>query len=137
MGWQKYFELARASARQIEALTFQIENGGADWRASKVPVRGGGISDVTASEAIRRITLMPKLEEQRLYHIDVVGRALSAIQCVRDRLGEAEGDVLEMFYIDGLLSWEIAGELGLTVDGVFYRKRKALTWMDEHLAVPE
>ena len=80
---------------------------------------------------------MPKLEEQRLYHIDVVGRALSAIQCVRDRLGEAEGDVLEMFYIDGLLSWEIAGELGLTVDGVFYRKRKALTWMDEHLAVPE
>ena len=38
-----------------------------------------------------------------------------------------------MGWQDGCLTWEIAGELGLTVDGVFYRKRKTLKWMDENL----
>ena len=62
-----------------------------------------------------------------------MGEALAAIGKVRYRLGATEGDILEMFYIDGFLTWEIAGELGMTVDGVFYRKRKALAWMDENL----
>lgn len=137
LGWQEFFELARASARRIEVLTFQIENGVTDRRTSKVPVRGGGVTDPTASEAMMRLVMLPRLEEQRSYHMGIVGRALAAIRRVRDALGNDEGEILEMFYIDGFLTWEIAGELGLTVDGVFYRKRKALRWMDENMPVQE
>lgn len=137
MCWQEFLELARVSAKQIEVLTFRIENGGADRRASGARVRGSGTPNPTETEAMMRMSLMPKLEEQRDRHIDCVGRALAAIQAVRDGLGEVEGEILEMFYIDGCLSGEIAGELDLTVDGVFYRKRKAIRWMDETLPMPE
>lgn len=136
MSWKEFLELAKGSVRLIEALTFQIESGGADCRASGATVRGGGMSNPTESEAIRRMTTLPRLEERRDRHIDRVGRALAAIQRVRDGLGELEGEVLEMFYIDGFLTGEIAGELDITVDGVFYRKRKALQWMDENLPMP-
>ena len=134
--WQGYLELARESAQQIEVLTFQIEEGGVRRKHDGMRVRSGGISSPTENEAIGRMALVPKLEERRDAHIARVGKALAAIQKVRDGLGVAEGDILEMFYIDGFLTWEIAGELGLTVDGVFYRKRKALAWMDENLAMP-
>lgn len=137
MSWKEFLELAKVSAGRIESLTFQIENDGADRRAQSVSVSGGGISSPTESEAIRRMTLMPRLEEQRDYHIDRVGRALAAIQRVRVGLGRVEGEILELFYIDGFLTGEIAGELNITVDGVFYRKRKALAWMDENLPAPE
>lgn len=137
MTWKEFLELAKVSAKRIEVLTFQIESGGEDRRASGVAVRGGGTSNPTQSEAMRRMSLLPKLIERRDRHIDRVGRALAAIQSVRDGLGETEGEILEMFYIDGFLSGEIAGELDLTVDGVFYRKRKALKWMDENLPMPE
>ena len=137
MSWKEFLELAKVSVKRIEELTFQIDSGGADRHASGVSVSGGGISSPTESEAMRRMTLLPRLEEQRDYHIDLVGRALAAIQGVRDGLGETEGEILEMFYIDGFLTGEIAGELDLTVDGVFYRKRKALKWMDENLPMPE
>lgn len=83
------------------------------------------------------MTMMPRLIEQRDRHIDRVGRALAAIQRVRDGLGKTEGEILEMFYIDGFLTGEIAGELDITVDGVFYRKRKAIRWMDENLPMPK
>lgn len=137
MTWKEFLELAKVSAKRIEVLTFQIESGGEDRRASGVTVRGGGTSNPTQSEAMRRMSLLPKLIERRDRHIDFVGRALAAIQSVRDGLGETEGEILEMFYIDGFLTGEIAGELDLTVDGVFYRKRKALKWMDENLSPPE
>lgn len=137
MGWREFLELARESVGRIEALTFQIESGGEDRKASGVSVSGGGTSNPTESEALRRMLLMPRLEERRDFHIDRVGKALAGIQSVRDGLGETEGEILEMFYIDGFLSGEIAGELDLTVDGVFYRKRKALKWMDENLPMPE
>lgn len=136
MVWREFLELARDSVRRIEVLTFQIDSGGADRRASGAKVRGGGMSSPTESEALRRMSLLPRLVEQRDRHIDRVGRALAAIQAVRDDLGETEGEILEMFYIDGFLTGEIAGELDLTVDGVFYRKRKALKWMDENLPMP-
>lgn len=129
--------MARASAQQIEVLTFKIENGGADRRATGARVRGSGTANPTEAEAMMRMALMPRLEEQRDRHIDRVGRALAAIQAVRDGIGYVEGEILEMFYIDGCLSGEIAGELDLTVDGVFYRKRKAIRWMDENLPMPE
>lgn len=137
MGWKEFLELARVSAGLIEVLTYQIESGGADRKASGVTVRGGGTSNPTESEALRRMSTLPRLEERRDRHIDRVGRALAAIQRVRDGLGETEGEILEMFYVDGCLTGEIAGELDLTVDGVFYRKRKALAWMDENLPLPE
>ena len=137
MSWKEFLELAKISAKKIEVLTFRIESGGTDRRASGAAVRGSGISNPTESEAIRRMSLLPKLEEQRDFHIDRVGRALAAIQRVRDGLGEVEGEILEMFYIDGFLTGEIAGELDITVDGVFYRKRKSLAWMDENLPSPE
>lgn len=129
-------ELARESANQIEVLTLRINNGGADWRQSGVRVHTSDMHSPTESEALRRMLILPKLVERRDYHIDRVGRALAAIERVRKELGAAEGDILEMFYIDGLLSWEIANELNTTVDGVFYRKRKALRWMDENLTIP-
>lgn len=137
MTWKEFLELAKASVRRIETLTFQIESGGSDRKASSVSVSGGGTSNPTESEAIRRMSTLPRLEEWRDRHIDRVGRALAAIQAVRDGLGETEGEILEMFYIDGFLTGEIAGELDITVDGVFYRKRKALKWMDENLPLPE
>lgn len=134
---EEFLELAKVSVGRIEALTFQIDSGGADRKASGVSVSGGGTSNPTESEAIRRMSTLPRLEELRDWHIDRVGHALAAIQSVRDGLGETEGEILEMFYIDGFLTGEIAGELDLTVDGVFYRKRKALKWMDESLPLPE
>lgn len=137
MSWKEFLELAKVSVGRIEALTFQIESGGANRKASGVSVSGGGTSNPTESEAIRRMSTLPRLEESRDWHIDRVGRALAAIQVVRDGLGETEGEILEMFYIDGFLTGEIAGELDITVDGVFYRKRKALKWMDENLPMPE
>lgn len=137
MGWKEFMELARESAGRIEALTYQIEEGGADRRSSGVAVSSGGICRPTESEAIRRMTTVPRLVERRDFHIDRVGRALAAIQRVRDGLGETEGEILEMFYIDGFLSGEIAGELDITVDGVFYRKRRALAWMDENIPLPQ
>ena len=83
------------------------------------------------------MTVVPRLVEQRSRHERVLGEALVALSTVREWLGPTEADVLEMFYIDGFLTWQIAGELGLTVDGVFYRKRKALAWMDEHVPLPD
>jgi hypothetical protein len=129
-------ETARQSAREIEVLTYRINNGGRDWTASGAKIRPAGLSSPTESAAMMRLTVVPQLEEQRESHECVVGRALAAIGSVRERLGATEADILEMFYIDGFLTWEIAGELGLTVDDVFYRKRKALAWMDENLPMP-
>lgn len=137
MGWQTYLEQARRAARQIEVLTFRIQNGGRDWSAGGVRVSTPNASSPTENTAIAELTLVPQLVEQRDRHINTVGSALAAIQAVRERLGETEGEILEMFYVDGFLSGEIAGELRITVDGVFYRKRKALAWMDEHVPLPE
>lgn len=129
-------ESARHSAREIEILTFRIANGGRDWSAGGVKTRTTSVTSPTENAAIAELTVVPQLIEQRGRHERIVGDALAAIRAVRDGLGVAEGDILEMFYIDGFLTWEIAGELGLTVDGVFYRKRRTLAWMDEHLPTP-
>lgn len=129
-------ESARHSARELEILTFRIANGGRDWSAGGVKTRTTSVTSPTESAAIAELTVVPQLIEQRGRHERIVGDALAAIRAVRDGLGVAEGDILEMFYIDGFLTWEIAGELGLTVDGVFYRKRRTLAWMDEHLPMP-
>lgn len=137
MGWQTFMEAARRSAREIEVLTYRIDNGGRDWSAGGVKTHTPTIKSPTESAAMMELTVVPQLVEQRDQHIERVGKALAAIGSVREWLGEAEADILEMFYIDGFLTGEIAGELGLTVDGVFYRKRKALAWMDEHLMGPE
>lgn len=135
--WQTYLESARDSAREIEVLTFRIANGGRDWSRGGPKTRASSITSPTETAALMGLTVVPELEAQREAHERVVGYALVAIEGVRQGLGKVEGDILDMFYIDGLLSWEIASELGLTVDGVFYRKRKALWWMDGHLRVPE
>lgn len=136
MGWKEYMNAARQSAKEIEVLTFRINNGGRDWTAGGAKTHSTTVSSPTESAAIREMTIVPKLIEQRGRHEQVVGDALAAIERVRDACGRAEGDILEMFYIDGCLTWEIAGELGLTVDGVFYRKRKVLKWMDENIPMP-
>ena len=133
MGWQEFMEGARTSARQIEVLTYRINNGGRDWTNSGVKTHTANVTSPTETAAIMELTVVPQLVEQREHHERVVGEALAAIDKVRRRLGSTEADILEMFYIDGFLTWEIAGELGLTVDGVFYRKRRTLTWMDENL----
>lgn len=126
----------RVSAREIEVLTFRIENGGRDWSAGGAKAHTTTMTSPTETAAIMEMTVVPRLIEQREHHESVVGEALRAIQAVRERLGKAEADILEMFYIDGFMSWEIANELNTTVDGVFYRKRKALAWMDENLWMP-
>lgn len=137
MGWKEFMEAARRSAREIEVLTFRIANGGRDWSAGGVKSHTANVSSPTESAAIMELTVVPMLVEQREHHERMVGNALAAIQVVRDRLGATEADILEMFYIDGFLTWEIAAELDITVDGVFYRKRKALAWMDENVLEPE
>lgn len=136
MTWKSFLELARESARQIETLTFRINNGGRDWSAGGVKTRSTVMTSPTESAALMEMTIVPQLEEQRERHERCVGNALVGIQAVRDGLGVTEGDILEMFYIDGMLTGYIAGELGLTVDGVFYRKRRSLEWMDENLSMP-
>lgn len=136
MGWQEHMAAVRVSAREIEVLTYRIENGGSDWTAGGAKAHTTPMTSPTETAAIMEMTVVPRLIEQREHHESVVGEALRAIQAVRERLGQPEADILEMFYIDGLLSWEIANELNTTVDGVFYRKRKALAWMDENIAVP-
>ena len=137
MGWKEFLESARESAQQIEVLTFRINNNGCDWSAGGAKVHSTTITSPTETAAIRELTIVPELIEQRGRHEQVVGDALAAIQMVRERLGFTDGEILEMFYIDGLLSGEIAGELGISVDSVFYRKRKALEWMDENLPMVE
>lgn len=136
MSWQAFLESARQSAREVEVLTFRIANGGRDWSSDGVKTHSTTIKSPTESAAIMELTVVPQLIEQRGRHEQIVGDALAAIQRVRDGLGFVEADILEMFYIDGFLSGEIAGELDLTVDGVFYRKRRALKWMDENLPMP-
>ena len=136
MGWQEHMAAVRVSAREIEVITYRIENGGRDWTAGGAKAHTTTMTSPTETAAIMEMTVVPKLIEQREHHERVVGEALSAIQEVRERLGKPEADILEMFYIDGFMSWEIAGELGMSVDGVFYRKRKALAWMDENLGMP-
>ncbi len=133
MGWKAFLESARQSAKEIEILTYRISNGGRDWSASGAKTHSTTIVSPTETAAIMELTVVPQLIEQRGRHEQIVGDALAAIQRVRDERGATEADILEMFYIDGCLTWEIAGELGLTVDGVFYRKRKTLKWMDENL----
>ena len=137
MGWQEHMAAVRVSAREIEVLTYRIENGGSDWTAGGAKAHTTTMTSPTETAAIMEMTVVPRLIEQREHHERIVGEALRAIQAVRERLGAVEAEILEMFYIDGFLSGEIAGELGLTVDGVFYRKRKTLSWMDEHLPLPE
>ncbi len=137
MGWQWFLESVARSAREIEVLTFRIANGGRDWSPDGPKSHGVSTVSQTEAAAIANLTKVAQLERQRAEHIERVGKALAAIQTVRERLGSDEGDVLEMFYVDGFLSWEIANELDLTIDGVFYRKRKALAWMDENLRVPD
>lgn len=132
-GWKEFLESARQSSKEIEVLTFRINNGGRDWSESGAKTHSTTITSPTESAAMMELTVVPQLVERRERHEQVVGDALAAIQKVRELLGRAEADILEMFYIDGFLTWEIAGELGLTVDGVFYRKRKTLAWMDENL----
>lgn len=133
MTWEELLLQARKSAKEIEVLTFRIANGGRDWSAGSTGVRTSTTSSPTESAAMAEMAIVPRLEAERERHERVVGDVLRAIATVRERLGATEADVLEMFYIDGFLSWQIAADLGLTVDGVFYRKRKALRWMDKHL----
>ena len=135
--WKAFMESARESVREIEVLTYRIGNGGRDWSDGGAKVHTPNVASPTESAAIMALTVVPQLVEQRERHERRVGRALAAIGAVGDGYGHVEADVLEMFYIDGRLSWEIAGELGLTVDGVFYRKRRALEWMDENLPMVE
>lgn len=135
MIWKELLLQARRSAKEIKVLTFRIVNGGRDWSAGGAGVRTSTVSSPTESAAMAELAVVPRLEAERERHEQIVGDALRAIATVRERLGATEGDILEMFYIDGFLTGEIAGELGLTVDGVFYRKRKALAWMDENLPV--
>lgn len=137
MHWQTFLESARRSAAEIEVLTYRIDNGGRDWTRGGASARSTTVTSPTEISALMELTVVPQLVEQREGHMRVVGDALAAIQSVRDDLGATEGDILEMFYIDRFLSWEIANELSITVDGVFYRKRKALRWMDENLPTPE
>ena len=137
MDWQSFMESARRSAREVEVLTCRISHGGRDWSAGGVKTRTTTIKSPTESAAIMELTVVPQLVEQRERHERIVGDALAAIRRVRELLGTTEGDILEMFYIDGFLTGEIAGELGLTVDGVFYRKRRTLAWMDENLPMME
>lgn len=137
MHWQTFLESARRSAAEIEVLTYRIDNGGRDWTSGGALTHSPTITSPTEISALMELTVVPQLVEQREWHMRVVGDALAAIQSVRDALGATEGDILEMFYIDRFLSWEIANELSITVDGVFYRKRKALRWMDENLPTPE
>ena len=134
--WQAFLEQARQSAKEIEVLTFRINNGGRDWSESGAKTHSTTIMSPTESAAMMELMVVPQLMERRERHEQVVGDALAAIQRVRDEYGKAEADILEMFYIDGFFTWEIAGELGLTVDGVFYRKRKTLAWMDESIPMP-
>lgn len=126
-------ESARQSAREIETLTYRIDNGGRDWSESGAKTHSTTVTFPTESAAIMELTVVPQLVEQRARCEQLVGDALAAIYEVGERLGRAEGEILEMFYIDGFLTWEIAGELGITVDSVFYRKRRAIKWMDENL----
>lgn len=136
MGWQALMDAARQSAKEIEVLTYRINNGGRDWSAGGAKTRSTTMSSPTETAAIMELTVVPQLIEQRGRHEQIVGDALAAIQRVREEHGATEADILEMFYIDGFLTWEIAGELGLTVDGVFYRKRRVLAWMDENMPMP-
>ena len=136
MGWQALMDAARQSAKEIEILTYRINNGGRDWSAGGAKTRSTTMSSPTETAAIMELTVVPQLIEQRGRHEQIVGDALAAIQRVREEHGATEADILEMFYIDGFLTWEIAGELGLTVDGVFYRKRRVLAWMDENMPMP-
>ena len=133
MGWQEHMAAVRVSAGEIEVLTYRIENGGSDWTAGGAKAHTTTMTSPTETAAIMEMTVVPRLIEQREHHERIVGEALRAIQAVRERLGQPEADILEMFYIDGFMSWEIANELNTTVDGVFYRKRKALAWMDENM----
>lgn len=133
VSWRTFLESARQSAKEVEVLTSRINNGGRDWSAGGAKTRSATVTSPTESAAILEMTVVPRLVEQRSRHERVVGDALVAIQDVRERLGAVEADIIEMFYIDGYLTWEIASELGLTVDGVFYRKRKTIKWMDENL----
>lgn len=136
LDWQTFLASARHSAREIEILTYRIGNGGRDWSKDGVKTHISSLASPTENSAILELTVVPHLIEQREHHERVVGDALAAIKKVSERHGAIEGSILEMFYIDGLLSWEIANELNTTVDGVFYRKRKALAWMDENLPLP-
>jgi DNA-directed RNA polymerase specialized sigma24 family protein len=137
MRWKAFMESMRRSVQEIEVLTLRIANGGRDWSPSGPKVYVPSTSSPTESAAIANLTEVVKLEQQRDEHVARVGRALAAIQSVRNGLGKVEGDILELFYIDGFLSGEIAGELGITVDSVFYRKRRTLAWMDENLPMVE
>lgn len=136
MGWQAFMEDARRAAREAEELTRRIENGGRDWSAGGAGPRGRGQSSPTEAAAMAEMTVVPQLVERRSWLERTVAEARAGTRAVRDGLGATEADVLAMFYLDGFLSGEIAGELGLTVDGVFYRKRRALAWMDENLPLP-
>lgn len=137
VSWRTFLESARQSAKEVEVLTSRINNGGRDWSAGGAKTRATTVTSPTESAAILEMTVVPRLVERRSRHERVLGEALAALSTVREWLGPTEADVLEMFYIDGYLTWQIAGELGLTVDGVFYRKRKALAWMDEHVPLPD
>lgn len=136
--WQRYMESARASAREIEELTYRISNGGGECSGGdRVSVRSSNIGNPTERDALVGLTVIPQLEEQRRQCERIVGNALKAIETVRKRMGQTEADILDLFYIDGNLSGAIAEELGMTVDGFFYRKRKILKWMDENLTIPK
>lgn len=136
MDWQAFMEAARRSAREVETLTYRIANGGRDWSTGGVKTHTTSIVKPTESTALMELTVVPQLVERRDRHEQVVRDARAAIRRVRDGMGPTEADILEMFYIDGSLSGMIAGELGISVDAVFYRKRKALRWMDENLPMP-
>ena len=133
VSWKAFLESARQSAKEVEVLTYRIGNGGRDWSAGGVRTRSSAARSPTESAAIMEMVVVPRLVAQREEHEEVVGKALAALSAVREWLGPLEADILEMFYIDGFLTWEIAGELGMTVDSVFYRKRRAIKWMDDNL----
>ena len=133
VSWKAFLESARQSAKEVEVLTSRIGNGGRDWSAGGVRTRSSAARSPTESAAIMEMVVVPRLVAQREEHEEVVGKALAALSAVREWLGPLEADILEMFYIDGFLTWEIAGELGMTVDSVFYRKRRAIKWMDDNL----
>jgi hypothetical protein len=113
--------------RELEALTWRIQNGGRDWMPEGVSAKKGP-SDPTANAALGAMAALPELVERR----DAIEAEIGHVGTI---LAMTEGgELLSAYYLsDEPVTWaEVAAEFGLPMRTLHDTRKRALDALDKN-----
>lgn len=124
-----YFADVRWAAVRMEEVDRLIENQGDDWKPSKASA-ASIVNDPTGSTAMRHLSAVESLLEERESLVFLINEAQQIISGVGEVLGEQTGQVLGAYYIQHLTWDEVAGKLLISRRHCISLRDMALEWVD-------